>query len=229
MFKRILNSFHDIFFPNNCVACNNYLFENEIFLCFICNSKANWIPYSDKNCSYLTERFYGKFQHCYLLSLLTYDHDEISSKLIHAMKYKNRPKIGTFLAEKIISNFKHHPVFTEIDYLIQIPLHPNKLKKRGYNQLELFTTKLSEYFKIPVLENHVIRSKNTTAQALKNKAERLKNTDIFKIKEEINLTNKHLLIIDDVVTTGSTLTNFVNTIIDKNSCKISILCIAVAR
>ncbi|WP_372474425.1 ComF family protein [Capnocytophaga sp. ARDL2] len=229
MIARFLHIIHDLFFPNTCIICDNHLFANEKFICPKCDSESNWIPSSNDNLVYLKERFFGKFSFEYLIGLMTYDHDENSKILIHHLKYKNLPKIGELFSDKTIELYDNHPIFQQADYLIKIPLHPDKLKKRGYNQLDGFTKKISQHFDIPILENHIIRTKNTMAQALRNKKERLKNKDLFEIKNKIDLNGKHVIVIDDVVTTGTTLTHFVNVLQSENDCKVSILCMAVAK
>ena len=218
-----------ILYPNLCIACRNYLLEQENYLCLYCTQKINWVPYSTTNLPYLEERFYGKFSYQHVQSLMFYDHDGISKELLHHLKYKNKPEIGAWLTEYIFLKFGNHPIFNEVDAIVKIPIHKKKLKIRGYNQLDVLADELSKRFNIPVIENSLVRSEYTRSQTFKNITERSYRKEIFQITDSKTLEGKHLLIIDDVITTGSTIEQMARLLQKIQDVKISVFALATAK
>jgi len=153
-------------------------------------------------------------------SLLRFEHDNITQKLMHFLKYENHPEIGIRLAEKVFSMVK----FNSFDGIIPVPIHPKKLKKRGYNQVMPFAEKLSELTGIPLLNDYLIRKENNPSQVHKSRAERLNSIkNAFELKGNLS---GHYVLIDDVLTTGATISSCVNLIQSQNPVKISVLTMA---
>lgn len=126
--------------------------------------------------------------------------------LIHELKYKGNKDAGVFLGQQLGESIKDAPLFQGIDYLIPVPLHPKRQRKRGYNQSEMIANGISETTGIPVATQFLIRSVNTATQTRKSKDERYENVkDIFELHHAEELVGKNVLIIDDVLTTGATL------------------------
>lgn len=225
MLKNLLS----ILYPNLCIACTCTLLEQERYLCMYCVQKINWVPVSMGNLPYLEERFYGKFIYEYVQSLMFYDHDGISKELLHHLKYKNKPEIGSWLAEFIFIRFSNHAIFSNVDALVKIPIHKKKLKIRGYNQLDDLARALSRNFDIPLLDHSLIRSEFTRSQTFKNRKDRSYVKEIFKITNAEALKGKHILIIDDVVTTGSTIEQMARLLQTIKGVKISVFALATAK
>ena len=134
-------------------------------------------------------------------ALLDLQEEGLSRKIIHQLKYRSQEKVGKIVAEWTLERLKFEN--EKPDVLLTVPLHPKKLKKRGYNQLHLFADTLSKNWKIPHHKNALKRNTYQKAQATKDKSHRAETKYDFSLTEEIS--GKHVLLIDDVFTTGNTL------------------------
>jgi len=156
-------------------------------------------------------------------SLMLFEEESLSRKIIHQLKYGNREKIGKLLAEWVSEKLQFEK--EKPDMLVTIPLHPKKMKKRGYNQLHLFTRCLSEIYDIPYDNDVLKRNFHSKAQAEKNKEQRIKSEGKFSLNKEVS--GKHILLIDDVFTTGSTMSDAAWEILKNGENTISVLVMAM--
>jgi ComF family protein len=222
-FKTIAHSVFDLFFPQRCVSCDSVIPASG-FLCVSCASK---LPYTHWKLDDENFAFEKVSQLCTIhsaYSLLAFQHENVTQKLLHALKYNNQPKIGKSLAEKTLTEIE----LKNFDGIIPVPVHPKKLKKRGYNQVMSFAEKFAEESKIPLFKDLLIRIENNPSQVHKNREQRLNSIgNAFSCTKE-NLSGNYILI-DDVITTGATLSTCVKTIQAKNlNVKISIVTMACA-
>jgi ComF family protein len=149
-------------------------------------------------------------------------------KLIHKMKYKEQKDIGIELG-KMFGEDLSHTDFKSIDTIIPVPLHPRKLKKRGFNQAELIARGLGESLEKPVDSNNLYRKVANPTQTKKNRIERWENVSgIFDLKSPEKAENKHILLVDDVLTTGSTLEACAHAFTSIPKVKVSIVVLAYA-
>jgi ComF family protein len=157
-------------------------------------------------------------------ALMQFEKENLSRKIIHTLKYKNREIVGKILAEWTAERicFKNE---NKPDLIVTVPLHPKKLRERGYNQLHLFADTLSKVFNIPCDHDYLKRNTHSKAQALKDKQHRLDSENSFSVQRSLN--NKHILLIDDVFTTGNTVSSIAWEIIKKGENTVSILVIAM--
>lgn len=223
----ILNNLFEIFYPKLCVNCESQLIPLERILCTFCRHDmplANFVSYSNNK---ITQIFYGRVTIEKANCLLYFRQQSITKKLIHQLKYKGNEEIGTFfgdwLGQKIIDDNE----FREIDCIVLIPLHSKKMKKRGYNQLTKFGKQLSSHLKKPLLTNILQKTSTTKTQTFKARFERFKNLETkFLLQDALAIQNKHILLIDDVITTGATLEACAKELQKANNTKISILTMA---
>ncbi len=139
-------------------------------------------------------------------AFLFYEKDHPVRRAIHAMKYKDLPEIGYALAKTAAMEFMMSDFFDEIDVIIPVPLHPKRLRARGYNQSEYIARGLSEITRIPVDITHLTRLRNTPKQALQDAEGRKTNVkDAFAVNHPEQLYRKHILLVDDLITTGETI------------------------
>jgi ComF family protein len=149
--------------------------------------------------------------------------------MIHKLKYKGKYNIALRLGEELGICLKNSVLYQDISMLIPIPLHPKKEKMRGYNQSELIATGMSNILSLPLEKGNLIRTKFTDTQTRKTASERWKNVQsVFDLRDGTGLTGEHILLIDDVITTGSTIEACASTIIDNCKCKISIASLGYA-
>ncbi|SMC33443.1 ComF family protein [Moheibacter sediminis] len=219
--QSIARSFVDLFFPRRCVGCQSVIPGSSI-LCTECTSKLPFthLKFDQENESYQKLRNQCNIESA--CSLLYFEHDNITQKLMHHLKYENHPEIGILLADKIFSMVK----FESYDGIIPVPIHKNKLKKRGYNQVMPFADRISELGNIPLIDNYLFRKENNSSQVHKSRIERTNSIqNAFEVQGQIS---GHYLLIDDVLTTGSTISTCVKLIQSKNPVKISVLTMAFA-
>lgn len=213
----------DFLFPNRCLDCNQLIDKNEI-VCQICIHKIHFSDHEFCENNSLKEKASLLFPVENTFSLMLYEKESLSQKIIHQLKYNHREKIGKTLADWVIEklNFENQ----KLDLIVTVPLHSKKLKKRGYNQLHIFGNKLAEHYQIPINHNLLSRTKHSKAQAKKDQTERLKTKNAYQLTEKIR--DKHILLIDDVYTTGNTSSNIAWEILSNSeNVKISLLVMAM--
>lgn len=195
-----------LFYPSVCAACGNSLFHWERTVCTRCRNLLPKTGYELQEGNPLAQLFYGKVRIHAVTACFFFSKEGKVQHLIHELKYKDNPEAGVFLGQELGKTFKDAPLFQGIDYLIPVPLHPKRERSRGYNQSMVIAQGVSETTGIPVGEKFLVRSVNTATQTHKSKEERWKNVkDIFELHHGEMLRDKHVLLIDDVLTTGSTL------------------------
>lgn len=208
----------DIFFPNRCLGCNRIIDAN-LLVCELCFDQIDFTHFNYFDDNFIKEKCRLLFPVEHTFGLMQFEEENLSRKIIHELKYKSREKAGKVLAQWTSErlDFKDK----KPDLLVSVPLHPRKLKERGYNQLHIFTEKLSEFYNIPFDHDLIRRNHYSKAQALKDKEHRLETENTFSITKEIS--GKHILIIDDVFTTGNTLATIAWEILKAGNNKVSVL------
>ena len=195
-----------LFYPSVCAACGNTLFKWEKTVCTRCRSFLPKTGYELNEDNPLARIFYGKVRLKAVTACFFFSKEGKVQHLIHELKYKGNSEAGVFLGGELGKSIKEAPLFQDIDYLIPVPLHPKREKKRGYNQSTMIARGISETTGIPIGEGLLVRSVNTATQTHKSKEERWKNVkDIFEVRHIERLEGKYVLLIDDVLTTGATL------------------------
>lgn len=212
----------DILFPNRCIRCNR-LIDAGLLVCNLCFDQINFAHNDFSENHFFKEKCRLLFPVENAFALMQFEKENVSRKLIHELKYRNREKIGKILAEWTTErlDFKDQ----KPDLFITVPLHPKKLKERGYNQLHLFAETLSEFYAVPFDHSLIIRNHYSKAQALKDKQNRLKTENLFSINK--NISGKHIILIDDVFTTGNTLASIAWEILKSGENKVSVLVMAI--
>lgn len=171
--------------------------------------------------------FWGRFPVEKATALLYFKKGSAYRKLIHKLKYNGNPEIGIYLGKLLAENLTEWA--TDIDYIVPVPLHPKKKKIRGYNQSEMLANGLSEILKIPVDTHALIRSLFTQTQTRKARYERWENVkSVFEIADDKVFQDKHILLVDDIITTGATLEGSAQALLGIKNIKISIAAIGMA-
>lgn len=224
----MINDFFNIIFPKLCAACGHTLLKNEKVICTKCVFELPKTNYHLDKDNPINKVFWGRTN---IEMASAYYHFAKGSKvqqLLHQLKYKGNQKVGEKIGELYAYELKKHDIYKNIDFIIPIPLHKKKLKKRGYNQSESFAKGLSKVLKVPVNNSDLFRKVDSKTQTKKTRYKRWENVgDIFGIKEENLLKNKKVLLVDDVITTGATIEASAKVLVD-NGCKVFVITIACA-
>jgi ComF family protein len=226
MFKNIIN----LFFPPVCAGCHSFLISNENVICTQCRHN---IPLTNHHLNPENEafkKFYGRIPVEYTSALLYFHKKGIVQELIHNLKYKGQEQIGTVLGEWYAEDLKNATILQSADEIIPVPLHKRKLRERGYNQVTNFGLSLSNGLNIPYNPKLLVRNIYSKTQSKKSLLNRSDGIDtIFDVAFTEKDHNKHFLLIDDVMTTGSTLEACSHALLKIPGAKISIVCIAMAH
>lgn len=230
MIQSLLEDFLRLIYPLTCAACGNSLYGHEEILCSHCLIHLPKTLYHKDPNNPLLHLFWGKIPIETISSFYFYNKGNKVQHLIHELKYNNRPEIGIFLG-KLYGNFlKQDKRLYSVDKIIPVPLHKSRLKKRGYNQAEKFAQGLSESTEIPYDITSFIRNEATETQTRKTKQERWENVkDKFEVTHPEEIKGKHILLVDDVITTGSTLEACARLLLEQDGVKISMASIAAAH
>ena len=199
---RIAQRITDFMFPAYCAVCNAPLARNENTVCTACLNRLPFaeLPFTADNA--VSRILHVKIPVYKATALMLYDKNGASGRLIHALKYEGAQHIGTFLARLTAPLLRQDPP----DYVIPIPLHPKKLRQRGYNQLDSYGKTLASLIGAKFKKGVLHKKTHTPSQTTKNPLERWKNVRSgFRVKCPNRLRGSHILLIDDVLTTGATL------------------------
>jgi len=219
----------DLMFPDLCVVCGRNLLRNEHQLCLLCLHDIPKTNYHLINENPVEKRFWGKVPVYRATAYFFFQKGSSSQKLLHLLKYKGNKEIGELMGKYAAIDLLDSPDFATIDLIIPVPLHPKKYKLRGYNQSEWIGRGLSTILNKPIDTTSVIRVRENATQTKKTVFERFENTEgIFELNDKTSLAGKHVLLVDDVLTTGSTLEACVQALLQTPGIKISIFTLAVA-
>ena len=163
-------------------------------------------------------------------AFLFYDKEHPVQTLIHKMKYADQPMIGYQLGLQAAREMLYTDFFDEIDMIVPVPLHPRRLRERGYNQSEFIARGISEATGIPIDTTHVTRVRNTPKQALLQGEERKQNvTDAFAVNHPEQMYRKHILVVDDLITTGETMRSCLKAMKRFRGARFSVMALCKAR
>lgn len=205
-FRDWLHSILNLFYPRVCAACGESLLKDEETVCLKCRYLLPKTGYELNPDNPLAQTFYGRVKFHAVTACFFFAKSGKVQHLIHELKYKGNKEAGVFLGQQLGETIKDAPLFQGIDYLIPVPLHPKREKQRGYNQSLMIAKGINEVTGIPIGDKYLIRAVNTATQTKKSAEERYKNVkDIFEVRFPEELEGKHVLLIDDVLTTGATL------------------------
>ncbi len=230
--KRIveyLSDFWFLFFPKNCEACGRALTRNEDVLCFDCLFGLPRTHFCKELDNPIMQMYAGRLKLERATALFSFQKGSRYRKLLHSLKYRHKPEIGIVLGRELGAEMISSGNFSGIDYIIPVPLHPNREKKRGYNQSERIGAGISEVTGIPVLTGILVRNAETQTQTKMNKEERWQNVSGKFILTDIEmLKDKHVLLVDDVITTGATTESCGGVLLGIEGLKLSIAALAKA-
>ena len=228
--QNLHSDFIHLIYPEYCLICNKELIKKQKKICNFCYNDLAFTNFENyKDSTSLEELFWGRCKIENSYALLYFEKGKSIQKLLHELKYKDKPFLGEVLGELIGQKLSDLMKWNDIDALIPVPVHHLKAYKRGYNQSEKIANGISKTLNIPVKTNLLQKHVNTKSQTKNNKTSRWDNVrgtfNINKIERY-----KHIALIDDVITTGSTLETIVNDIHKKYpDIRISIISLAITK
>ena len=219
----------DFFFPRYCCMCDERLATTEKHFCIGCLRELNRIDYEGGEEHGAIERlFWGKIPIERATSMFLYE-GEKTRRILHNIKYFDRPEIAVLLAQTFVQEMRGKDFFEGIDSIVPVPLSKHKLRKRGYNQCDYIAEGLSSQTGIPVENDIVIRTVDNPTQTHLSPQERMENVkNIFQVVIPEKLKDRHVLIVDDVITTGATILSMAEEMAKVESVRISIFSLAFA-
>lgn len=227
----LFSDLFDVFFPQLCIGCRKKLNPSEEILCIYCESDLPMSNNWNENRSELYRKICGKIPLEAAASLYLFDKVSPVRKLIHSLKYKGVKEVGYYIGKKFGNILTSDDSFIKnIDLIVPLPLHPHKLKVRGYNQCDPFAEALSKTLNVPYATGALSRIVENVSQTKMDKHNRFTNVKkIFNIEKEEILRSKHILLVDDVVTTGATAESCLATILEVPDTRVSFVAMAEVR
>lgn len=227
--NKLFADFVSIFFPRECGCCGCVLKYQEKFICIACDFHlpyTNFHEYSDNDTA---RQLWGKAPVEEACSFLLLQKDSRVEHLIYQIKYNKQPFLAEYFGYQYGLKLLKVQAYQGIDFIVPVPLHSSKLRKRGYNQSTYFGRGLSRAMEIPLREDILIRKKATVSQTGKGRLDRYENVnDIFDCQPSVLTANVHILLVDDVLTTGATIVSAALTLLASFDCRVSIVTLARA-
>jgi ComF family protein len=224
---RVFQYLRDLLYPPLCVGCSEALVEGERFFCSTCLADLPKTGYHlcAENRAY--ERLSRRFLVQRAAAYVYYNKKGLGKKLVAAIKYRGNLALGEWASTGMAREFLASGFFEGIDCLIPVPLHEKRLRARGFNQSEVLAQGISAVTGIPIEKNGIYRVRHNVSQTTKGILERWENTrDLFQVRDAELLNNKHVLLIDDVLTTGSTAEACAQALLQCKNTRVSVLTLA---
>ncbi|WP_338732562.1 ComF family protein [Mangrovimonas cancribranchiae] len=225
MFESIIR----LFFPDVCLACTQMLTDNEIYICTSCrhNLPVTNQEFGKNNGTY--KALYGRVKIESAISLLLFEKKGITQKLLHNLKYRGYEQVGEFLGKWLGETIKETSLKKDVDIVIPVPIHKKKLRKRKYNQVDKCSQEIACALEAEYYKDVLIKARNITSQVDKSRFKRwFSNQEVFQLKNASKIENKHILLVDDIITTGATMEACISVLHQAKNVKISIATMAIA-
>ncbi|WP_281988917.1 ComF family protein [Aquimarina aggregata] len=219
-----------LFYPVYCAACDSPLYKNERLLCTSCRHELPLSNFHNVNAKKIEKVFYGRVKVENTCSLFIFRKDSLVQNLIHNLKYKGREEIGKELGKWLGDELIQKPDYQDIDFVIPVPLHKKRYRERGYNQVAKFGIEIAKKLEITYLDTVLKKKSYNKKQSKRERLRRWDNTsETFSIENESLLKNKHILLVDDIITTGATIEACIQALKVIPGIKISVAAMAITE
>lgn len=225
MIKNLLN----LFFPEVCYACNNLLFDNEKYICTNCRHDLPVTNYHFENTEAVKKVLYGRVKLENGTALLKFQKKGLVQQLLHNLKYKGYQDISSFLGAWLGNELKDIEAYKIIDLVVPVPLHKRRQRKRGFNQVEKFGREIAKALNAEYSNSVLLKTNASKTQVFKKRAARWNsNNEVFSLSNQDLIKEKHVLLVDDIITTGATIELCANELLKAPYVKISVATMAIA-
>lgn len=206
LFQKHFDDLLSLLFPNLCCGCGTSLYAGESQLCSSC---LYHLPYTDHHLhkeNRVARQFWGRIPCQAAMAMLFFRKEGNVQQIIHHLKYGNRPELGVKLGQLLGERLLLSSYYQHIDLLVPVPLHKKRERQRGYNQSAGIAQGIAKVMQLPMSNSHLLRKVSTDSQTKKGRSLRFENmSKAFEVRDEEALQGKHILLVDDVLTTGATL------------------------
>src|SRR5450432_129182 len=216
-----------LFFPFTCCGCGSDLLAEHSLFCIYCQASMPLTRFEFFPANPIEKIFWGRTEIEAATAHMYFTSGSVVQHSLHLLKYKGRKEIGIFFGQGMGKLLKQSLRFQNCEIIIPLPLFAAREKKRGYNQATMIATGISRQLEIPVVPDAVIRIKKTATQTHKSRIQRWENMEAtFRIRDPRKIQGKHILLVDDVVTTGASLEACARALLEVPGLKVSIACLA---
>lgn len=227
--RNFLKSALHLVLPRLCAGCGQPLLDGEQLLCLACGLELPSTGFHTDENNEAAARLAGRFPFCKATSLLHFSEDNLTQQLVHGLKYQRRAGIGSGLGRMLGEELRACGWATGIDVVVPVPLHPKKERARGFNQSALIAEGLAEALNIPAVLCGLRRTRVTESQTRKTRAERILNVEgAFAVRHAKKLAGMHVLLVDDVLTTGATIEACAAAVLALPNTRVSVATVAIA-
>lgn len=228
--KQLSYDLFSLLFPNLCNGCGRSLFPGEKAICSHCLHDLPFTDFHVNPANQVAKQFWLRVPITAAMAMLYFKKGGKVQQIIHNLKYRGKTDLGFFLGTMLGNRLKGILDYQQADYIIPVPLHHSRKRQRGYNQCDEIARGLSAALQVPVGEYMLIRKKITSTQTRKSRFLRYENMmEVFEVLQKYSVVNQHILLIDDVVTTGATLEACTLALLAAGAKKISIACVAFSQ
>lgn len=218
----------NLLFPKVCTGCKQLLLKGEEVICIKCIHSLPLANFHKSGSNLLINRFYGRFLVKNATAIVHFQKRGLTQELLHNLKYRGKKEVSSFFGKWLGAELAEIDSYKEIEVVIPVPLHKQKLKRRGYNQVEGFGKEIAKALNVPYRDDVLIKVSKSGSQVFKTRVLRFEAEEMFTIQNLEAIANKHVLLVDDIITTGATLEKCAIQLLKAEKVTISIATIAIA-
>jgi len=217
----------NLLFPKICNGCRELLSGSETVLCTQCRHDLPLVCHHRNNNDAMKKMLYGRIPIANATALIQFQKRGITQEILHNLKYRKQEEISFFFGKWLGAELAETKAYDQIDMVIPVPLHKIKEKKRGYNQVTGFGEEVAKALKVPYYDDVLLKISNTNSQVFKKRLTRFGAVEVFDLNRPAAIENAHVLLVDDIVTTGATLESCASQLLKAKNVTISLATIAI--
>lgn len=218
----------NLLFPRICEGCGEILTHDEKLICLACRHQIPLANFHNLDNDVLKNKFYGRFPVESATALIQFQKRGLTQELMHSLKYRGQKELSFFFGEWLGAELNENPKYKEVEMVIPVPLHKQKLRIRGYNQVEGFGKELAKALNVPYRDDILVKISKSGSQVFKTRVLRFETEAVFFNQKPEEIRNLHILLVDDIITTGATLEKCAVQLLKSDGVKISIATIAIS-